>query len=333
MSFAKPVLKREGKFFKPSAFLHKNIVTSSTCHLYQQRFLLLVYSLLTMQVFSQPVLVITNGQVVTLPARTHLFSRIDIQAGGTLLIEEHSTQWCILYCSGNVTINGTIVFEKFLAEAGPYVASAPDGISLSHTFRMSSHGGRGGDGGPSTINRQFANGGDGADGGTEYGGGGGSGGGWQQRPPAVFRGNNGNADRGGNSVSLQDGAGGNGARRGRWSNGGLLYIYCGGDFNGAGGRINLKGSDGAQAANGEQCHFTPVTGSITYYAGCGGGGGGAPGGDGGICQIRVRGNIITYPTVNITGGLGGEGGNGGVHNGRKGERGQTGLAGLVDYHN
>ncbi len=287
-----------------------------------------------------PQLNIAAGQTLNLPARTYQYSSINIQAGGKLIIDENSQTWCILYCTGNVTIHGSIVFHKFYSTIDAINSVTPNGETLTYSYRLQNLGGNGGYGGECSTsgipNRGL--GGAGANGTSTYGGGAGSGGASNGYPNMrQLNGNNANGNFGGRRQLALDGDGGNGGMRGQYSNGGLLYIYCQGNFDGANGEIHMEGEDGENGMNG-------IDGK-TYgggRAGGGGGGGGAPGGEGGKLTIRTRGSYLNYPIVFLQGGKGGQGGVGKnndraneftppLRGGENGQNGQNGASGAVDY--
>ena len=187
-----------------------------------------------------PELIVKSGQILELPARTHQYSRIDIEKGARLTIKENSQAWCILYCTGDVTIKGAIIFRKFLSTNKSINAISPSGEQLTHTYSLENIGGGGGDGGEGFGSPRGIGGG-GAQGTNAFGGGGGSGAAVIinfPHPHQSRNGNNGNGSSGGRRQFTHDGEGGDGGKRGKFSNGGLLFIYCQGDFDGEGGEIH-----------------------------------------------------------------------------------------------
>ncbi|MBL7725034.1 MAG: hypothetical protein JNK27_12845 [Chitinophagaceae bacterium] len=284
-----------------------------------------------------PKLIIRAGELKTMPAQTHLFSEISIENGGNLRILGNSSQWCILHCTGDVTINGIIEFIRFKSGNNSYATTSPDGTALAHTYNQNNKGGDGGKGGNSRCNFNILGGGEGASGTHEYGGGGGAGG--------IFfepysncknqKGNDANKDKGGLSIN-KEGKGGDGWKRDPYSNGGLLFIFCGNNFDGTNGSIVLTGLDGEDGKDGSKNRHQ-VRGD--RYDGCGGGGGGQPGGLGGVCIIRVGGTILNYPTINVKGGYGGDGGKGArggyqeIASAEDGTNGEDGENGYVKYIN
>jgi hypothetical protein len=285
-----------------------------------------------------PSLIIGAGKEVRLPARTYQYSSIDIKAGGKLIIEPNSQSWCILYCTGNVTVTGTIIYRNFYSTKELVSAVTPDGTNLSYNFKASNLGGEGGLGGEAAASAMpRISGGVGAVGSTEYGGGGGAGGasrGYPNKYSVV--GNVGDRYHGGRRQIGYDGEGGDGGIRSSFCNGGLLYIYCAGNFSGYGGDVHLDGDAGEDGKNG-----TVVAGANSAYSG-GGGGGGAPGGEGGKLIVMTKGSYLSYPTLFLNGGKGGNGGLG-MNNaygnrhipplraGENGRPGESGISGSVDY--
>lgn len=304
----------------------------------------MLFLILTIHIYAQlPQLNIVSGQTVNLPARTYQYSRIDIQSGGTLIIDENSQAWCILYCTGNVKIQGSIVFHKFYSVRNEIIGKTPNGELLKYKFSMLNIGGNGGYGGEAiTRGLGKANGGNGDDGNTEYGGGGGSGGASDgyPNPNYLAKGNDANGRNGGRRQLRTDGEGGDGADKEQYSNGGLLFIYCNGDFDGTNGEIHLEGEIGKNGNDGIEGQPAGGGGS----SGGGGGGGGAPGGEGGRLFVRVKGNYVSYPNVFVQGGQGGQGGTGKntvkgpqyippLLGGKNGKNGENGASGLVDFLN
>jgi hypothetical protein len=287
-----------------------------------------------------PPLTILAGQTVNLPARTYQYSSINIQSGGTLVIDENSQTWCVLYCTGNVTIHGSIIFRKFYSTRDAISAVSPNGDVLTYTFKMQNNGGNGGYGGECATSAIPTRGigGTGANGTVDNGGGGGAGAasrGYPNRYQA--NGSNANGSNGGRRQLTTDGDGGNGGVRLQYGNGGLLYIFCLGNFDGASGEIHLEGENGPNGTDG-------IEGESGFgsNSGGGGGGGGAPGGEGGKFSVRTKGNYTAYPTVYVQGGKGGQGGQGKnnvrandfippLRGGDGGQNGQSGASGIVDY--
>jgi len=280
--------------------------------------LIVVYSL-PVSAQSFPSLIVNSGEVKTLPARTFIYSEINIQQGGKLIIEPNSADWSILVSQGNVSINGTIEYKYFKSGSNTYNALTPSGENLTHKFSETSIGGVGGHGGSSACSLQgggsvYAEGGNGAAGSSSFGGGGGAGGGKRYISTAcnrqVTKGNDAIGQNGGLPIPTNffSPAGGNGGLKGIYVNGGLLYIYCGGIFNGLGGIIDVSGQPGNNGTNGSD-NNPPY--DIQGGSGGGGGGGGSPGGEGGVVILRIVGNAQFYPEIKVKGGTGGKGGKGG----------------------
>src|ERR1700740_2664740 len=96
------------------------------------RILTCVCLLLAQNIYAQkyPVLTVGENQTKSLPPGTHNFSKIDIHSGGTLIIEPHSSDWCILNSTGDVNIHGTIKYTDFKSGSESHTAVAPDGSKL-----------------------------------------------------------------------------------------------------------------------------------------------------------------------------------------------------------
>jgi len=284
-----------------------------------------------------PALTIGEGEVKSLPAGTHSFSKIDIHSGGMLIIESRSSDWCILDSKGDVNIHGTIQYANFKSGKEPHSATAPDGTHLTYTFHEDNLGGNGGNGGNSRSSTKYIGaGGQGASANAGFGSGGGSGGGYNPNdsiPKRAVKGNDAAGSMGGKiKPPTKAGGGGNGAARDSFGNGGLLYIYCGGNFNGSSGSIYATGKD---AANGAEGQSMSRNGNDDGPGG-GGGSGGAPGSEGGVIRIKIVGTGTYFPRLMVNGGRGGRGGAGGTgsfgdsSNGMRGEDGKDGNNGHVD---
>ncbi len=271
-----------------------------------------------------PELIIPSNTRKVLPAQTHIFSKIIIEPGAVLEIEENSSNWCILFSKGDVTLNGQIVFKNFASGLGGVTAISPSGRTLSHEHKERNRGGAGGNGGltqgPSPTP------GKGSPGTSAYGGGGGSGCGYIKQGNQKFPGNDANEETGGARPTGRGGKGGDGVRRGN-TNGGLLLIYSSGNFDGSGGLVDLSGSNGNPGSGGG-------LGDGDYNrSGSGGGGGGEPGGEGGCFILEVKGNSNNYPEVRVNGGLGGQPGKAGnsiSFSGQDGKAGEKGLSGKIE---
>ncbi len=301
------------------------------------RILTCVLLLLAQNIYAQkyPALTVGENQTKTLPAGINNFSKIDIHSNGTLIIEPHSSDWCILNCTGDVNIHGTIKYSDFKSGRESHTTVAPDGTKLEYTFKEDNQGGSGGNGGNSGSGKYTGAGGKGVHGSGDLGGGGGGGGRYNPAdsiPKRATKGADATGSMGGKMKTAgTEGSGGNGAVRDSFGNGGLLYIYCGGNFNGSSGSISAKGKEGANGASG--ANQTMKKGEDG--PGAGGGGGGAPGGEGGVIKIKLVGTGDLFPALMVNGGAGGKGGSGGVgsfgdaSNGKPGENGKPGANGQV----
>lgn len=263
-----------------------------------------------------PPLVVHQGEIQTLAPQTYIYSSVTVEKGGTLVIASNSAAWTIIFSKGDVSVKGTIVAHNFKSGPNNYTAITPDGEQLSNTFSETNLAGAGGHGGISACTYNggggnvFAPGGNGAPGTQSSGGGGGAGGVYtgklhcQDQP---IKGNDASGSAGGAQQAGQSSThGGDGSSRGPYMNGGLLYLYCGGNFDGESGLIDASGNQGANGAAGGNNTMNP-----SLFGG-GGGGGGAPGGEGGEVILKVKGSSGLYPTVLVSGGNGGAGGMGGT---------------------
>ena len=264
--------------------------------------------------------VVRPGEICRISARRHNLKSLTIESEGLLQVRSRQRQWLILNVEGDVRIDGRISYTQMRAINGPVDAVAPDGTQLSFEHPQQAYGGYGG----RALNCKSQPGGAGAAGTTEYGGGGGGGATATKLPPAA-PGDNASQWRGGNRYIR----GGDGGRRRDTGNGGLVYIFAGGQLSSDGGVIDVSGSTGAnghQGANGRKartCSQSPA-----------GGGGGGPGGDGGYVMISAA-EILTEPDVAANAGPGGRGGDGGQYMGNnphvRAEKGQDGGWGDAGY--
>ena len=306
------------------------------------RILACIFLLLAQNINAQkfPALTVGDGQVKTLPAGTHNFSKIDIHSNGTLIIESRSSDWCILNCTGDVNIHGTIQYTNFRSGKESHSAIAPDGTHLDYAFHEDNLGGKGGNGGNSGSGHKYTGmGGQGGAAADNFGGGGGGGGKYNPNdsvPKRAQKGNNASGNIGGKiTTGGNEGGGGNGAVRDSFGNGGLLYIYCGGNFNGSSGAILATAKDGGNGAPGTNVAMNKNA-ADGDGAGGGGGGGGAPGSEGGVIRIKMVGTGSLFPRLMVNGGRGGKGGAGGAgafgdsSYGQRGEDGKDGNNGHVD---
>lgn len=279
-------------------------------------------------------LIVEPNLLLTLPARLNQYRNIHVKPGAILAVQENSSQWCIIWASGEVLLEGSILVKRHRAGARSVQTTTPDGKSVTFQYNNQALGGTGGRGGASRGGSTIMQGGNGALGTVEYGGGGGSCGGAIIQGPSSrggSAGNNATDWRGAPPATVggpPDSSGGAGARLDAYGNGGLLLIYCNSFAgNGAivasgdGGRSGAAGASGSDASS-------PRGG----YGGSGGGGG-APGGQGGRIII-VAAEATDSVRYLVDGGRGGGGGAVGRYpNGAQpGTAGDSGEAGVVDFY-
>jgi hypothetical protein len=277
-------------------------------------------------------LVVKSGETLELSNRTYQYKNVLIESGGKIVITQQSTRWFILWASGNVIIAGKILGRYFRTGLRTVSDKTPDGRTITHEYKNESRGGAGGNGGIAFGGTPGSrSGGRGAEGTTDAGGGGGSGGGIYIAGPGTRLGGHGQDATNWRGAPLaQDGIGNQGGDGGRIepnANGGLIFIYAGGEFIGTGGNIVVVGSPGVNGQSGGR-----GVDSNRGYRGGGGGGGGAPGGEGGHVII-VAGNLTSECKVEVSGGGGGPGGLGGKpeHGATSAYAGENGSAGVVDW--
>lgn len=268
--------------------------------------------------------VVANGQTLVLNNNTiYDYESLEVQAGGTVLLQGTDGKPVILGVKNNLIINGTIT-GTVLHDGGTFQNTTPEGDVFSVTIvqrdggdggwlqsagggRPNATGGRGygsgGNGGGNFGSRGGVNNGNGSGNNPGIGGvtlgngqtgfawnaggrggdGGGSGGGW-----------------GNGSGGFQSGGGGGGGMKGR--HGMSLYIETPNPVTGT-GSINLSGQNGFNGGNGG----TGTTAEGLYGGGHGGGGG--AGGSGGFLRIKA-------PSVQIGVAISTNGGTGGTPGGR-----------------
>jgi hypothetical protein len=296
-----------------------------------------------------PPLVVEFGQSIDLSPGVYIYSSIEIKSGARLNCKLSSTPgWLVLYSLGDVSVQGSINANGIVPSGvSTYTILVPNGEQVSHTYSHTQLGGRGGRGGSSACTLSgggsvFQPGGGGANGSIMTGGGGGAGGGlrsWNNCQGQVIKGNDANGIYGGTTIGGYVGTkGGDGARLFSDLNGGLIYIFCGGNFDGYNGQINAYGFRGRQGDAGGSNIYSP-----TIQGGCGGagGGGGSPGAEGGVVMIRTK-TFSLFPSVNVSGGPGGAGGQGGSgfanlpsipsSYGEAGQPGETGGEGIININ-
>lgn len=277
--------------------------------------------------FQFPDLTVKSGKVEKLSPRVHYYNNIHVEQGGYIQIPENSSQWCILWVTGNVIIDGFVFGIK--QKIGPRIIKGytPDGKLIEHEYLNQAMGGDGGYGGTSRGGSINVQGGAGANGSNSFGGGGGSAGGAIIQGPSSTGGSGGiNAIdwRGAQPASIggqTGGKGGDGGKLGTFTNGGLLFIYCN-KFS-CSGYIHLYGEHGQDGGEG----YPGSEGGPRGQFGGSGGGGGSPGGEGGKF-ILVANEKPDQFYLNLNGGIGGKRGNigkypNGAQPGSKGEDGQS----------
>jgi hypothetical protein len=261
---------------------------------------------------SGPELHVKSGEIYTISARKHVFSRVIVEKGAVLLVPPRSRNFLLLDVSGDTIFGGILRYRDCIATAGGKNLTLSDRRIVSFEHFLSAVGGDGGSGGVDGRTDR-AKPGKGARGTNKYGGGGGGNGfTW---PGTAINGDDGDGYRAGQSHKR----GGNGARAQSGRHGGLVAIDCGGSFDGTGGLFDLSGSDGNPGNKVPKNHLWS------------GGGGGAPGGDGGYLFVRAK-NIVQEPKLIFTPGNGGKGGEGGGRSSSEsGSRGEHGEEGFHDF--
>lgn len=304
-------------------------------------------------------LLITSGQTVTITAGSlYDYDNIDIQAGGTLVVNETTSPPRLTQiCASTFKIDGSIQARSlYLQASSSQPLSTIFGYPLQTQYYLAScgNGGRGGSddgasggyGGTSTIPSAF--GGAGGGGGAEYyfslsqtttnynggnggsdgasgaggsGSSGGSGSNYYANNASIQTGASGGSGGGGGGYktsTLRGGGGGAGSYRNKC---GLpLYLYCTDTISGN-GLVDCSGVAGLRGGNG-------ANGSSGSG---GGGGGGGAGGCGG--HLAVTSAIFTVPYT-VSGGAGGAGGSGGsgagtASNGSSGSSGVDGTFTII----
>jgi len=306
-------------------------------------------------------LVVSKDKVVTFaPGIVYDYQSITVDQGGTIEVQP-GIGWTIVLVKGDFNLQGKIIArlrEDPVEKFQEIKSNAPDG-STFEPDRAERAGGAGGNpGGCGLTDGSLQDAGHGSvpaagsggapaagngGGGGAYGLGngsaadatkGGDGGTSQLHNPGDeigksglgadgFAGNgeDGQAADGPNKRVLHFGGGGGGGSRGR--NGGLLYIFVAGKFNGSGGTVDISGENGGNGGSGGRgSHAKPASG-----------GGGGAGGDGGVLYIRY-GTGFSPSQFIYSGGKGGVGGLGGVSGNAgqaacPGTNGKNGLQGQV----
>jgi hypothetical protein len=300
-----------------------------------------------------------DGETVNVGPSVKDYSSVTIKNGGVLLITDPTSQWMIIGCKGNFTIDATssIIYNGIDGHliGSPITAVAPDGTMVSYTPDKVPQGGAGGDDPQNPVSLggtpSQGNGGGGAAFDHSTGGPGGPGG--NANLNAGGTGNNGDTPNG--SVPFPGGGagatvlgatgsagafdpagnpdgsyapGGGGGFRGFY--GGLIYIKLG--PTAVLSLVNaqsfvLNGGTGGDGGVGGDSLDAPLS-----FAGSGGGGG--AGGCGGkiVARYRLGPAIAAFPGfVNVTAGVNGVGGGGGNANGGgtnvNGNSGQDGTPG------
>jgi len=94
-------------------------------------------------------LTVLNGQTVDIFMNTtYDYSSIDVQLGGVLRINNVGNfNTCILGCSGNIIINGSVTQIRNFTTGGVYSNTDPLGNIFGYTVTQK-NGGSGGTGGP-----------------------------------------------------------------------------------------------------------------------------------------------------------------------------------------
>lgn len=244
-------------------------------------------------------IVLKPGEAKTFYARPYLLKKLYIPNGAKLIVPPGGRNWLLLDVDGDCHVDGKIIFREFAGVKNPIYGTAPNGDQVQHEFSYYNLGGEGGRGG----NFQGKLGGQGANGTVDYGGGGG-GGGWKFKLPKPSNGNPGNGRNGGAGPYSSLGEGGDGGRRARRPNGGLIYLNVTGKLTGN-GILDVRGTRGEDGTPGNRGSNPAI-----YGAGGGGGGAGGPGGSGGSVVIRAPHNHSNL-NIKANGGEGGAGSSGG----------------------
>ena len=311
-------------------------------------------------------LLVTPGQTRTILAgQVYDYSSIEVQAGGTLVIDATLTpELTQIYCTGNFINNGLIIGKR-IGNGGTFSRITAVGESISFSISQSL-GGRGQDGngavggtgangfgGGGAGGAYSSPGGNGGSGGAAGGGGAGGtrsvggyggvgnltlGAGEANRSASLggvhgadggHGGGSGGGGGGGGSNRKYSGdsAGGNSGSGGGYKgqHGIGLYLYIKGVCSGN-GVIDLSGTNGFAGANNVQ----------RGYNGFGGAGGGGAGGTGGSLIVRDVGNSFgNAATTTLTAGkihvkiTPGAGGNGGTRTYSAGGTAAAGLSGTA----
>lgn len=273
-----------------------------------------------------PSLILSPGETRVMPAQRYEYEKVTIPAGATLKITEGGMSVLHLVIKDSFLFQGRIEATGFNSQERQEYFNIPGQSPVMVEFRNTNKGGDGGRGGLGGSNT----GGSGALGNTSYGGGGGSGGGRlsQAAQPYItnFRGLNANGWAGAGPPGYCGAAGGNGAKREDYGNGGVIYFEVYGHFDGTNGFIDVTGKPGRSGTNGGRGFSSNMTHGC--QTGGGGGGGGAPGGHGGFVVGYFAGDVVNYPRASVRGGVGGTAGTAPGEQGRQGTPGADGEAGV-----
>jgi hypothetical protein len=246
-----------------------------------------------------PALILNKGEDREISVQRWEFSKLEIPEGAILRAAKGSNKPLELIIRGSFHLHGKIIAQGWSSDEGAYEIRSSSGAVETLTIKNTNRGGRGGGGAAGPTQ-----GGRGARGTTEYGGGGGSGGvnATAYGDPGKVNGIDAIDDQGARTPVAHCGLKGtNGGLRQANSNGGVVFIEVGGDFDGTNGSFEMGGEDGRQGQDGLPAAHT----STTCAAGGGGAGGGGPGGQGGILIVKVNGSVLGYPALGLKGGAGG----------------------------
>lgn len=193
------------------------------------------------------VLIVPSGAVVELPAQRWDYDQVEIQKRRCVKGDAGGTNVLDLHVRGSLILHGTIEARDFDTMEQAHTGTAPDGTPIRLEFRNRNRGGAGGDGGNSSAQL----GGRGAQGTVGAGGGGGGGAvDFRGVPRIVANGIAAIDERGAPSLPVCGRAGGDAGRRTAVGNGGVVILRVQGDFDGSGGIVDVRGSDGAAGSRG-----------------------------------------------------------------------------------
>lgn len=287
-------------------------------------------------------LVVLNGQTVYItPGSVKQYNSVNVNAGGTLIIEGTNIAKTEIGCKNDFINNGNIYCRHYLPQDSQAISvNTTLGNKLFSFTSVQRQGGGGGGGGTSYSLDQNGNGNyawGGGGGGPAYGfGGGGGGGGAISEYQVTTAGKDGSSSTASYIGPVSNGGGGGGGHAGgpgggggggysessgdfisriwgggggagQWKgwHGGCLFLYLEGNISGS-GWLNLHGYGGNGGNGGGG-----ASGQNSGKGSGGGGGGGGAGGSGGYLLVYKRQSKTFSLNVNVGNGVGGGGGPGG----------------------